>query len=849
MQNPKDEPVAPASAGLAGDAARHPPGYLRAMAAAVPCWVAAAVAISNPGLGKWLAILSALAGVALLAIPAGVRLSGSLRRARQPARLRRSSASPGLRPLALLVLAALVLVGARVTELEMIRSDPVLSEAAARGEQIEVLVRLTSFPEQRSSQGELRRWVRASAPDYRDVPLILWLDEHAQLPTNAGPGLVMRATMKLTPLPPADSAAFSANTSKIDLLAHSTANPIVRLHLIAAAFRGALTDAAQHVDHAALVPGFAVGDTSLVSDDLDAAMRDTALTHLTAVSGSNIGLVVAVVVACLSRLGVRRRWRVAGAGAAILVFSALVGPDASLQRAAVMAAVLLLGRFGGQRATGLASLGTAMVVLLALDPWQAMQPGFALSVAATAGILFLAAPLTRLLRHRARFPRVLALPVAVATAAQLTCGPLTLLLQPGVPVLGVIANVLAAPAAPLGTGLGLLAMLLLPVSDAMGHWVLSVASLPAHWIELIAYSAERLPIVRLHWPGGWTGAVLHAACELALLVAWWVRRGTLALPGIGRVTPRRPWQPETSPPLAVRVVVAVLRAGALGIVVGCSFLTPTIERLAVPDDWFLVACDVGQGDAILLRDPDEPDRVVLIDTGDSVEMLESCLDTFSVSRLALLLLSHDDRDHVGALAAVLGRTERAVIAPESSEHTARREALLEQFSTASVPVEVGHAGMSMAFSREGLRLEILAPEPGVTPVDANAASLVARAEVDDTSILLLADTGYEEQSRLRLGGTHLQADVLKVAHHGSKDQDPALAPATGAQIALISVGADNRYGHPADDTLAQLARAGMAVLRTDAHGSVALSADADGISAWSERALRRVPARQGSRAG
>lgn len=850
MPDPENEPVAPASAGLASDAARHPPGYLRAISAAVPCWVAAAIAISCPGFGRWLATLSALAGVALLAIPAGMKQSDSLRRARGPAvRHRGDSASPGLRAFVLLVLATLVLVGARVTELEMVRSDPVLSNAAAGGKQIDALVRLTSFPEQRSSQGETRRWVRASALDYRDVPLILWLDERARLPANAGPGLVMRATMKLTRLPPADAAAFSANTSKIDLLAHSAGNPVARLHMVAAAFRGELTGAAQHIAHAALVPGFAVGDTSLVSDDLDSAMRDTALTHLTAVSGSNIGLVVAVVVACLSRLGVKRRWRVAGAGAAIVMFSALVGPDASLQRAAVMAAVLLLGRFGGQRATGLASLGTAMIVLLALDPWQAMQPGFALSVAATAGILFFAAPLTRLLQHRARLPRVLALPVAVATAAQLTCGPLTLLLQPGVPLLGVIANVLAAPAAPLGTGLGLLAMLLLPLSDAMGHGVLSIASLPAHWIEIVAYAAGRLPVVRLHWPGGWAGAILLAACELALLLAWWVRRGALPLPGARRPTPRRPWQPVASPPLGVRVVVAVLRAGAIGIVAGCSFVTPTIERLAVPHDWFLVACDVGQGDAILLRHPEEPDRVVLIDTGDSVEMLESCLDTFGLSRLALILLSHDDRDHVGALAAVLGRAERAVIAPESSEHTARRQALLDQFATASVPVEVGHAGMSMGFSGEGLRLEVLAPEPGATPVDANAASLVVRAEVDDTSILLLADTGYEEQSRLRLGGTDMHADVLKVAHHGSKDQDPKLAQAIGAHIALISVGPDNRYGHPADETLGQLARAGMAVLRTDVHGSVALRATADGIAAWSERALRPVPARQDPRAG
>ena len=136
-----------------------------------------------------------------------------------------------------------------------------------------------------------------------------------------------------------------------------------RIGEAAAALRSGLRERSEAVPGAALVPGFAVGDTALVGDDLDRAMTESSLAHLTAVSGANCALVTGAVIWLLGRLGAGRRLRAVAAGCGLALFVVLVGPDPSVQRAAVMAAVLLASGFGGKRATALPSLGLAVIAL------------------------------------------------------------------------------------------------------------------------------------------------------------------------------------------------------------------------------------------------------------------------------------------------------------------------------------------------------------------------------------------------------------------------------------------------------------------------------------------------------
>ncbi len=846
------------------EAARSPPGQWRLLAAALPCWALTAWAITVPGSGGVIAGCATLLGLGMLGCALALRRLGSgcvgtggpdavhiEVRAAAPGKgrfggrfgerfgERFEAASTVAASLLVLPLAALVIVGAQTSRAEHARADPVLRQAASEGVTVGFAASLAGFPESSRTKFGERVWVRASAQTPSGaVPMLLWLDGIEQIPAHWAPGARVEVLARLQSQAAGDTAAYTARVSAIT---DSKLQPLsAALGAVAARLRHGLHEQAARVPGAQLVPGLAVGDTSLVSESLEQAMLQSSLSHVTAVSGSNTGLAIAAAVWCASRLGAGRRLRVVVGAAALLAFVGIVGPDASVQRAAVMAAVLLVGRFGGRTAAALPALGLAVLVLLALDPWQALQPGFALSVAATGGILLAAAPLTRWLRRRTRVPRWLALPFAVAIAAQLACGPLLLLLQPGIPAVGVTANVAAAPAVPLGTGLGLLAALVEPLSPGFSGALIRLAALPASWIAAVAEVCAALPGGRWNWPEGWVGALLLAACESMLLIAWGLHRGLLALPRRlgGALLPRPPWQHSPPPPTVLRTVAAILVSASLGTIAALTIAVPVTTLADTPRNWAIVACDVGQGDALLLRDPADPRTVMLVDTGDDPQKLEACLNRFGIGRIALLVLSHDDRDHVGALPAVLGRVDTALIAPAARGESDETRQVVAQLERASVPYRIGSAG-DASVGTSGLRWRVLAPSAARRPADTNAASLVMAVDAGAVRVLLLGDTGYEEQASLLRAfpeQTALHAHVLKVAHHGSPDQDARLPAAVSAQWALVSVGADNHYGHPSVETLAELARVGTRLLRTDRLGTVALLQQADGsIRAWAQR--------------
>jgi competence protein ComEC len=415
----------------------------------------------------------------------------------------------------------------------------------------------------------------------------------------------------------------------------------------------------------------------------------------------------------------------------------------------------------------------------------------------------------------------------------MSCGPLLLLLQPGIPAAGILANVLAAPAAPLGTGLGLVALVLLPVAPMLGEACVFLASVPARWVAVTAEVTAGLPAARWNWPEGWPGALLLTAVEATLLLAWGIGKRHLQPFRRDREGNRRPWRPRSRLSRAGQVAVALLISVALGTLSGPTLIEPIMITQATPRDWEIVACDVGQGDALLLRAAATPHQVLVVDTGDDKERLTACLDRFGVPRIELLVLTHDDRDHVGALGAVINRTKSAIIAP-ANRRDGEPRTLVDRLRSAEVPFHIGARGDRGSVG--ALKWEILAPRHGTQPSDSNAASLVLRVHGGEVSTLLLADTGNEEQQQLRaLGEEQLRAEVVKVAHHGSRDQDPALPAVVGARYAIVSVGLGNGYGHPAADTLRLYERSGAVPLRTVLHGSVALMTEGDDLRVWAER--------------
>ncbi|TQM61253.1 competence protein ComEC [Klugiella xanthotipulae] len=553
-----------------------------------------------------------------------------------------------------------------------------------------------------------------------------------------------------------------------------------------------------------LLPGLAIGDTTLVSEELESDMVESSLTHLTAVSGANCAVITGLIMGVGRWCGLRRRTRLIAATAALLAFVLLVTPEPSVLRAAVMSLVVMLSLGTGRPGAGLSSLAVAVIGLVLWDPWLARHYGFVLSVLATAGLLALSGPLTE--RLRVWFPAWIAAALAVPLAAQLTCQPVLILLQPVLPVYGVLANLAAAPAAPIATIVGLIACVCAPGVPGLARVAIEVAWWPSSWIAQIAEVSSSLPGAQVSWVSGVLGA---------LLLGMGTAMGVIVL----RLSARRGYRPILRPVLLL--AIALVAGAGLGGANGRGWYA----QLTHPAEWSYVMCDVGQGDAVLIN---AGTATVLVDVGPYPTLIRDCLDLMGVEVVDLLVLSHYDQDHVGGLEGVLGQVREAVVAPTVGE--SREGVVLDSLDHAGIPVQTGLSGDVGVVGDSAWR--VWAPDSTDDADNSNDLSVVLEVNGPRGSAIFLGDLGESAQRRLlatmRDTGSVPHPDVVKVSHHGSRDQCPEFYRELGAPVALVSVGQDNGYGHPTDDALSLLSAAGSSVARTDELGTVALSREPEG---------------------
>ncbi|WP_434811347.1 ComEC/Rec2 family competence protein [Microbacterium sp. bgisy189] len=600
------------------------------------------------------------------------------------------------------------------------------------------------------------------------------------------------------PLRPGDRAVSRVIADRIEV----EAGPVGILET-AAALRNGLSDVTAGLPAPAsgLVAGLAVGDTSNVTTELDTRMQDASLSHLTAVSGANCALVVAIAFFAAAACGFGRRMRVVFALGALAGFVVLVTPEPSVVRAATMSAIAMLGILLGRVGAGVSLLSTAIIGALVLDPWLALSLGFALSASATAALLLLAGPLAAGLERW--LPTPLAIALSVPVAAQLACGPLLVLLTPSIPVYGVIANLLAAPAAPIATIVGLAACLLSGV-PLLGAGLATLAWVPAAWITGVANVFATLPGALLPW---WSGPV----GLLVLLGAGGAVAGVL----MGRAR-------RTS-----ATVLALLCA----VLIAMGPVSRMVDRTRVPASWSIAACAVGQGDALLIR---SAEHIALVDTGPDEASLGRCLDRFGIEKIDLLVLTHFDLDHAGGAATVIGDVATVLHGPVADPDD---DALLAAFESAGAALHAVKPGTSGPLGDATWRA--LWPSADTPP--GNDASVVI--EVSGGGLprtLFLGDLAARPQARVAgaLSGTY---DVVKVAHHGSADQYPPVYTNVQPRLALVTVG-ENTHGHPRDETLKVLEAAGASIARTDTEGDIAVWTDGGALNIWRSRPLPGVGA-------
>ncbi|MGF6823630.1 competence protein ComEC [Microbacterium sp. ZKA21] len=756
---------------------------LRLVPVASAAWVAALACAFVPALGWWMLACSLSTGAALVFV---ARRQG------------RGGAS----------LAALACAGAAAVALTCAISIPVRSAAAELDGRIVTVEADVSSSSTTGADG--RVWFDAQTvrigPRGAERELSVAVRVGVDALDDAVLGARIRVTGQVMATEPFERAALVVFATSSEVI-----SPAKGVFAIAAATRADFVTRAVRLPEpgAGLLPGLAVGDTTAVSAELNEAMLTSGLSHLTAVSGANCAIVVGAAFWFVALCGGGRKTRVGVALATLAAFVVLVTPEPSVIRAATMAGLAMLSVLLGRPSAGASVLCLAVTGILVSDPWLAATPGFALSAAATGALVLLAPPIARGLERW--MPHPLALGIAVPIAAQLVCGPIIALFAEQQSLIGIVANMLAAPAAPIATVVGLLACLAAPVPFAADLLAAS-AWLPAAWIATTATTTAAMPGAQLLVvPGILTAAivlVLSAACAVLLC---------RSRAGAG--------PPRTMQRAASAVLVVGIALGAARIL-----LDGPLAVVAVPADWSIAACDVGQGDSLVVR---SDARIAVIDTGPEPEALTRCLSSLGVERVDLLVLTHFDLDHAGGASALVGRVGTMLHGPAGEPED---ESLIAAFAAGGAAAVEASAGQRGTLGDANWRVLWPRANQAAFPAGNDASVVIDMEGTDVPRSIFLGDLSATPQRLLAASGLlRPPYEVVKVAHHGSADQDAGLYAALSPAVALFSVGADNDYGHPREETMDLVAATGASVLRTDQQGRILVGRRESGLVVWTER--------------
>ena len=577
-------------------------------------------------------------------------------------------------------------------------------------------------------------------------------------------------------------------------------------------------------DVAPMARALVLGESDLSAAD-DAAMRGSGLAHLLAVSGMHLVIAVVAVVAALRSILVRVE-RLAGridVGRVTAMvgiplawgYAEFAGDGGSTRRAAWMLTVSFLARALGRRPDPARAFGWSLLAMAAGDPLAVFDVSFVLSGAATAGLFVFSERIASFTGRLAFLPRSIVRSLAATLAATLPCAPILARFSPAVPLGGVVANLLAVPVGESAA---------LPL--CLAHGLLRGWPAAERGSAIAGSGALRIVGALARWFAG--TSVLSAAVPPP--TSWQMVAITVGLLGI--VVARKRWRwPIT---LVAGAAVLLLEIGA--------------RRSGRPKGLLRATfLDVGQGDAALVDLPDG--SAILIDGGGLVgspidtgeRVVAPMLRSRRRDRLALAVLSHPHPDHFGGLATGLGATAVGQLwdtgQGEREDMGGGYAVVLRNLRAQHVPI-LRPPSICGAHRIGGAELTVLAPCPEPT-VDRgpNDNSIVLRIAFGERAFLFVGDAEeQEEQDLLTLPAGALRADVLKVGHHGSRtSSSPAFLAAVRPDVAVVSVGARNRFGHPHPTTLASLAGAHARVLRTDEEGAVTVATDGRTLDVSSAR--------------
>ncbi|MDY6875639.1 MAG: DNA internalization-related competence protein ComEC/Rec2 [Chloroflexota bacterium] len=623
--------------------------------------------------------------------------------------------------------------------------------------------------------------------------------------------------------------------AQVTLLAEGRANAV--MHHLFAFKRYAQSTIASILPEpqASLLTGILLGVETGIPADLMDDFSATGTTHIIVISGFNITIVAGIFAELARRLFGRRRaaW-IAIAG--VVVYTVFVGASAAVVRAAFMGIIYLLALYLGRSAYAPVSLASVAFGMTLLNPHTLWDVGFQLSFAATAGLVFYTEPLARgFERALARFTSaeraqkivgLISEALIVTLAAQITTTVIILYHFGRLSLVTLLTNFLILPAQPgvmIWGGIAtLLGLVVRPLGQVIG-WVA--------WVFL-TYTTE---VVRL------TARVPFASVEVQM--EGWMVWGYYALLGsltwyLAQPRERRDELRDGLKKPGFFLKTWFLSAQETKVLASAAVILLVLALFAwraLPDGRLhVVFLDVGQGDAIFIQTPSG--RQVLVDGGPSETALLSQLGRqmpFWDRTLDVMVLTHPDADHVTGLVPVLERYQvDTVVFREVEVESEVYDYWLQLLEAEGATVYQGEAGLHLVLD-EGVEMVVL--HPGAEPVsrtdaDVNNNSVVTRLTYGQVSVLLPGDIEAVVEQRLVAEGA-LGSTVLKVAHHGScSSTTPEFLEMVAPEVVVISVGADNDFGHPCAEVLERLK--GLPVYRTDEQGAVEVTTD--GTRVWVE---------------
>lgn len=553
---------------------------------------------------------------------------------------------------------------------------------------------------------------------------------------------------------------------------------------------------------AELVRAFVLGDRSGLNDSLTDAFRDAGITHLICISGMHVS-VLAMAISALLGAFLPRRTATAATIALVILYGALIGFPASLVRAASMFALFNLSTLVGRPSDAITRIATALLGMLIAQPFYVLNAGFVLSFGATAGLILLDSPieaLFRIDRMRNRIPSTNAAKrlfwrlaryfpelLAATLAAQIAILP-AVVQYFGLPsLISVPANLLAVPLAMLAYPIAMAALLLSAIWLPLGGLL---ALVPDRMFALLASLAEFLSA---HAPEG---------IQIPNYPLWLIGIHALLCVAASDLT-------------RIRMRIRKFLPLAIPALLGVSVLVGWLSAMG----FGAIFLDAGQADAALLH---AGGHVYMIDTGDTYTPAADYAAA-TCARLDAIFLSHPHRDHAGGLARVLEKLRPgAIYVPEGwfeAEADAEVSEAMARAAELEIPIRVLHGGDELNLPG-GVTLCVTATKGGST----NDLSQLLAFSGRGRTFLFTGDLSQAGEP-----DAYPESDILKTPHHGSaKACSAALLKAANPEIAIISVGRDNSYGHPSRETLKRLEAAGCTVYRTDQCGAISLSISRNG---------------------